>query len=62
MIRHSNGLHVEHLGSRELISVLNGAFTDFLIADSIAHSVFNGLFVLGDAEEFVTLESVLVTL
>ena len=62
MIWHSDGLHVEHLGSRELISVLDWALTDFLVTDSIAHRVFYSLFVLSDTVEFVTLESVLVSL
>ena len=62
LIWHSDGLHVKHFGSRELISVLDWALTDFLVTDSIAHRVFYSLFVLSDTVEFVTLKSVLVSL
>ena len=62
LLRDANVLHVKDFGTRELVSVLDGALADLLVANGHAHHVGNGFLILGQRVEIVTLVGVLVAL
>ena len=61
LLRHSDAFHVEDLGTRQLICVLDWALADFLVVDSVVDSVLNSFIFLSFAVEIITLVSVLVS-
>ena len=62
LIGHSDVLHIENFGSRQLVSVLDRALANLLVADRAVHDALHCLVVASLAEELVSLVSVLVAL
>ena len=62
LLSDTNVLHIEDLGARELISILDGALSDLLIANGHAHDVGDGILVLCHAVVIIALVSVLISL
>lgn len=60
MVRDSDSLHVENFGTRELVSVLDGALAHFLVANRIVDHVLDGIVAVRLAIVLIALVSVLV--
>lgn len=62
LVLHPNALHVDDLGSRELVGVLDGALADFLIENGLVDALCNGISLGRGLEMLIALISVLVSL
>ena len=62
LVCHADRLHVENLGARQLVGVLNWRFSDLLVANRVVDCVLDRRVALGRAEVFVSLVRVLVSL
>ena len=62
LVSHANALHVDNLGARKLVSVLDWTLSNLLVPNRIVHCVIDGTVALSFRIEFVSLVGVLVAL
>ena len=62
LVLHPNALHVEYLGPRELVGILDGALADLLIENGLVDALCNGISLGRGLEMLIALISVLVSL
>ena len=62
LVGDADALHVDNLGARKLVSVLNRTLSNLLVANRIVHCVINGTVALSFCVEFVSFVGVLVAL